>query len=155
IWRTRTVASLLLRWSNLRLAIVSDWLFAPAPAGRECHARCNGTAEQSALAADHLSVGDRHQPLVERGLSAAMVRPAVVRHSLRARLAVDSGLRRPEHFGHSRHAPGGNDGAAGSRYRSPRHGRPLLVYAQSTLSRRHDACTGDWTGLWHCVVLAP
>src|SRR5262249_43693887 len=23
------------------------------------------------------------------------------------------------------------------------------------LSRRHDACAGDWTGLWYRVVLAP
>ena len=32
---------------------------------------------------------------------------------------------------------------------------PLLLYAQSAPRRRHDACTGDWTGLRHCVVFAP
>jgi hypothetical protein len=42
---------------------------------------------------------------------------------------------------------GGNDCQAGSRYGSPRHRRPLLLYAQSALRRRHHAYTGDWTGL--------
>ena len=107
------------------------------------------------LAADHLFGGDRRQRLVECILSTPMVRAAAVRDPLCARLADDSGIRRPKHFSHPRNAPGGNDCEAGSRYGSPRHGRPLLLYAQSALRRRHDACTGDWTGLGHCVVFAP
>jgi hypothetical protein len=87
--------------------------------------RCDGTAEQSALAADHLCGGDRRQRLVECILSTPMVRAATVRYPLCARLADDSGIRRPKHFSHPRNAPGGNDCEAGSRYGSPRHDGPF------------------------------
>ena len=40
------------------------------------------------------------------------------------------------------------------RGRPPRHGNPLLLHAQSALPRRHDTCTGDWTGLRDRVVFA-
>src|SRR5438445_12886690 len=113
----------------------------------ECNERCDDTAEQSALAADHLFGGDHRQCLVECILSAPMVRAAAVKYPLCARLADDSVIRRPKHFSHPRNAPGGNDCEAGSRYGSPRHGRPLPLYTQSALPRPHDACTGDWTAL--------
>src|SRR5215472_9921062 len=48
----------------------------------------------------------------------------------------------------------GNDCEAGSGFGSPRHGRPLLLHAQSALPRQHYTCTGDWTSLRDRVVFA-
>src|SRR6516164_1970558 len=84
-------ASLLLLQSARRLAIVSDLarnqgsplhhLSAPG-LRKECNERCDGTAEQYALAADHIFGGDRRQHLVECIQSTPMVRPATVRYPL-------------------------------------------------------------------------
>ena len=120
----------------------------------KCDERCDGASEQFALAADHLSSCDRHQLLVGRVLPTPVVRVAIVRYPLCDRLVDDRRIRRPKRFSHPRNAPGGNDREAGSRYGPPRHGRPLLVHAQSALPRRHDTFIGDWTGLRDRVVFA-
>jgi hypothetical protein len=99
----------------------------------ERNERCDGAAEQSALAADHLFGGDRRQRIVECILSTPMVRAAAVRYPLCARLADDGGIRRPKHFSHPRNAPGGNDCEAGSRYGSPRHGRGPFSFTHNPL----------------------
>jgi protein-S-isoprenylcysteine O-methyltransferase Ste14 len=82
----------------------------------ECNERCDGTAEQFALAADHLFGGNRRQRLVECILSASVVRAAAVKCLLCAWLVDHSGIRRPKHFSHPRNAPGVNDCEARSRY---------------------------------------
>ena len=120
----------------------------------ECNERRDSAAEQFALAADHLSGGNRRQRLFKHIVSSSVVWAAPVRYPLCDRLADDRCIRCPKHFSHPRAAPGRNNREAGSRYGSPRHGRPLLLRAQSALPRRHDTCTGDWTGLGHCVVFA-
>src|SRR5260221_13074746 len=48
----------------------------------ERNERCDGAAEQSALAADHLSGGDRRQRLFKCFLSTPVVRPAPVMYPL-------------------------------------------------------------------------
>jgi hypothetical protein len=154
---TRTVASLFLRRSAGDLTIASDLATiraADSPGGRNVMNDVTAP-EQSALAADHLFNGNCPQRLVGRLLFTPVVRAAAVRHSLCARLVNDSGIRSPKHFSHSGNASGVNDCEAGSRFGSPRRGWPLLLYAQSALPCRHDACTGHWTDLGHRVVFAP
>jgi hypothetical protein len=84
----------------------------------------------------HLSGGDRRQRLFKCFLSTPVVRAAAVRYPLCDRLVDDRRIRRPEHFSRPCDALCRNDCEAGSRYGSPRHGRPLLLHTQSALPRQ-------------------